>query len=417
MDISTEEFKDKSFAKILSTILISFISLPLIIMGILYFSNEGFKDNANKILSGLPGNIGGYFQTIPTKKEKEELKRKIAQYYINLDEDRIIDKLLIIKGENQQLFNDLVILMSKENANKMKKVKENLEAPKFKKDPFNRILAEIDRENEEKINEMQKYYTSLTLAKAVQEIERTHAANEITTDELIGLFERLKPEQAAEYLFYLDMELGKQIKYRLPNRVLQNIEKKLEESENNRTQLFELASIYENKHITEAVAELGDSNKYSIEQLAVIYKNLTLNKSSKILSNVDDNDFVLALFNEINHLEELQKDKQNISSAIMKGITIYREYNQKIDELSAVYQKTDIEELTKMIETMLKRNEVYQKHTLNESEEIIFTEEQLVVDVLDKLKTNTVAEILKNLKEGDRILLSKKLFITPEMSS
>ncbi len=409
MAISTEEFKDRSFTKTLSIILISFISLPLIIMTIMYFSNEGFKDNANKFLSGLPGKTGGYFQSIPTKEDKEELKKRIAKYYIGLDEGRIVDKLLIVKGEDEQLFNDLVVLMSKENTSKMKKVKEILKGSKFKKDPFNRILAEIDKESEEKIDNMQKYYTSLNLAEAIQEIERTHATNEITIDELTNLFKKLKTEQAAKYLFYLDVELERQIKYKLPKDVLRNTEKKSEELESEQTRLLELASIYENKSIEETVDELGNFDKYNAEQLAFIFKNLTLNKSSKILSNVEDNDFISTLLNEINHLEELQRDKQNTSSTIMKGVTIYKEYDEKIDELAAIYQKTDIEELTEMIKTMLKRNEVYKKHILDDFEEIIFTEEQLVIDVLSRLKANIVAEVLKNLRENDRILLSKKL--------
>lgn len=409
MAIDKEEFKDRSFIKSLSIMLISFISLPLIVTVIIYFSNEGFKDNTNKFLSGLPGKIGGYFQSIPTKKEKEELKKKIAGYYINLDEDRIIDKLLITKGEDEQLFNDLVILMGQENTNKMKIVKENLATPRFKKNSLSRVLAEIDKENEEKIHNMQKYYTSLTLAEAIQEIERTHATNEITPDELAGLFSKLEPGHAAEYLFYLDTELERQIKFKLPKEILRDIEKKLKELENNQIKMSGLVSIYENKSIEESVVELGNFDEYNVEQLAFIFKNLTLSKSSEILSNIKDNNFISTVLNEINHLEELQKDRQNTSSIIMKGITIYKEYDKKLNELTAVYQKTDTAELTKMVGTMLGRNEVYQKHILNDSEEITFTEEQLILDILSRLKTVTVAEILKNLGESDRILLSKKL--------
>src|SRR5690606_2772924 len=130
-------------------------------------------------------------------------------------------------------------------------------------------------------------------------------------------------DEAAKYLFYLDVELERQVKFKLSKEALRNIEKKLEELENNQIKTLELASIYENKSTEEAVTELGNLNKYNIEQLALIFKNLTLNKSSKILSKVDDNNFMLTLLDEINHLEELQKDKLNTSSIIMKGVTIY----------------------------------------------------------------------------------------------
>lgn len=409
MAISEGRSKGGSIIKTLSVILISFISLPLIVMTIMYFSNEGFRDNANKTLSGLPGGLGGYFQSIPSLDEREGLKRDIAKYYIALDEDRIVDKLLIIKGEDKQLYDDLLVLMTRENSSKMKRVKDSLKLSKFTKDPYNRILTEIDKENEEKIDNMLKYYNSLPLAKAVREIERTHASNEITTDQLTGLFSKLKADQAAKYLFYLDVELERQIKFKLPREVLRDIEKKIEELEANEDKLLELASIYENKNLDGALEELGNTNTYNMEDLAFIYKNLSLGKSSKILSKVDDKDFMLTLFDGINHLEELEKDRRNTSSLVTKGITIYKEYDKKIEELVSIYQRTNIEELSKIIETMLKRNEVYRRHSLNEEEEIIFTEEQLVIDVLNRLKANIVAEILERLNENDRISLSKKL--------
>ena len=111
--------------------------------------------------------------------------------------------------------------------------------------------------------------------------------------------------------------------------------------------------------------------------------------------------------NEIKYLEELQKDKKHIIYNY-EGITIYKNYAEKVNELTAIYQKTDVKELTEMFRIMLGRNKVYKKYTLDDSE-IIFTEEQLAIDILNKLKTDTVAEILENLKENDRILLSKKL--------
>lgn len=421
MAVIEEKPKGGSVGKVLLVIFISFISVPLITVSILYFSNRDFKDGTNKFLSKqLPGKTGQYFETIPTVKDEQEMKKNIAKYYITLEEDRIVDKLLIIRGETSLLTNkdrdlheELLSLMYKENRVKAKNVEKKLNEilinSKFEKDPYIRILDEVEKQNNEKIENMQKYYTSLILVEAVQEIERTHASSEITIDELSIIFERLKPEQGAKYLFYLDSELEKQIRYKLSKDVLRNLEKKLEELENNQTKLLELVPIYENKSISESVAAIGNSNKYNMEQLAVIYKNLTLNKASKILSNVDDNDFMLTLFDEINHLEKLNKDRPSTSSTIMKGVTIYKEYNEKIDELVNIYQKTDLEELTKMIETMLKRNEVYKKHVLKASEEIVFTEEQLVIDVLSKLKPNMVANILDDLEERDRISLSKKI--------
>lgn len=409
MAVAKEDVKQRSFAKILSIILIAFISLPLMTMTLMYFSNDGFRDNANKVLSGLPGRLGNYFGSAPTKEEREEIKKNIARYYIDLDQNRIVDKLLIIKGEDQQLYNDLIILMSKENPNKMKNVKEVLKRQDLKMDPINRILSEIDQDREEKINSLSKYYTSLPLAKAVSEIERTYASNEATLDELVIVFENFKADQASKYLFYLDTEIGRQIKYRMSKESLRDVEKKLQEFVANQGLLYDLALEYENKVLDEAILELGNLNTYSIEELAFIFKELSLAKASKILSKVDDNDFMLTLFQEINHLQELENQVPSISPAIMKGITLYKDYDKKINELSSIYEKTASAELAKMLETMLKRNDIYQRHSLSDSEEIKFSEEQLVIDVLNNLKPKKVAEVLENMEEGTRIILSKKL--------
>lgn len=409
MTVSNEQLNKNSIFKTILIIVISFISLPLIILTIMYFSNEDFKDNANKVLSVLPGKAGVYFQSVPTKMEREDIKKDIAKHYITLDENRILDKLLIVKGENEQLYSDLVVLMSKENPNKMKKVKEQLKVLKIKEDPINRILDEIDKESEEKINSLQKYYTSLKLSQAIDEIERTYASNEISIDELVRLFQNLKAEQAAKYAFYLNDDIVKQIEYKLPKDVLRGIEKKKQELKNNQKKLLDLSLEYENKKNEETLMELGNTNQYSMEQLAVIFKGLSINKSARVLSKINDKDFMLTLFDEINHLQYLQKEEPSVSPLIMKGITVYKEYDNKINELSVIYDKTTVEELAKMLEIMLKRNETYQKHDLTEKEQITFTEEELVIDVLKKLKPTKVAEILEMMSENTRITLSKKL--------
>jgi len=157
--------------------------LPLLTMSIMYFSNENFKDNANKVLSALPGNLGNHFQSVPTKDEREKLKKDIAKHYVGLDPNRIVDKLLIVKGEDTQLFNDLIILMSRENPNKMKNVKEDLRLLNLKNDPINRILSEIDKDSEEKINRVNKISEGASSGNEITEeiLSRAEEVKEVST--------------------------------------------------------------------------------------------------------------------------------------------------------------------------------------------------------------------------------------------
>lgn len=409
MATDMKEIKDKSFIKTLTIIIISFISLPILVMGMMYFSNEGFKDNANNILSALPGTVGNYFQEIPTKDERQDLKKSIAKHYVNLDEDRIVDKLLIVKGEDSELYNELIVLMSRENSNKMKIVKDNLKALQFKNDPLNRIMVEIDKDGEEKTNNLTKYFTSLNTSNAIAEIERIYGNNEMSTEELATVFRKLKPEQASLYLFNLDTDISTQIEYKLPKESLRAIEKKKQELEKKREDLFHLSDVYKNTSLEQAIDELGNTKLYNVQDLAFILKELPVTRSSKILSNVDNNDFMLTLFTQIDELERLEKIVPGTSANITKGITVYKEYDEKINELVLIYQKTPVEDLAKILNTMLKRNEVYKKHSLNDLEEITFNEEQLVLDVVQRLKNNVVVELLKKMEERDAIAFSKKL--------
>lgn len=411
MSINKEKSKSKSLIKTISIIIVSFITLPILIASIMYFTNKDFKDSSNQFLSTLPGNIGGYFQSIPTQSEKEQIKKDIAKHYINLDVERIVDKLLIVKGEDEELYNDLIMLMSRENSGKMNKVKENLRLSNLRNDPLNRILNEIDEENKEKISELQTYYTSLNLFEGIKEIERTYSNNEISIDEITNLFQNLDSSTAGEFLFYLDIELSRRIKFNLSDRSIKNIEKELEKIEINNQKLYDLSLSYENKTIEESVNELGNLDTYNLNELAFIFKNLSLSKSSEILSQVDDNEFMLTLLEEINHIQRLHNEDILISPLLTKGISVYREYNNKIIELASIYERTSTNNLVLILENMLDRNEIYKSHTLNDTEEIVFTEEELVVDVLKQLKTTKVAEILERMNENSKSNLSKKLLI------
>ena len=56
--------------KVILILLIMFILIPGLVITGFYFINETFKYRMNAALSDMPGGIGNYFDTIPTRNEK-----------------------------------------------------------------------------------------------------------------------------------------------------------------------------------------------------------------------------------------------------------------------------------------------------------------------------------------------------------
>ncbi|MCC5912028.1 MAG: hypothetical protein JJT76_16535, partial [Clostridiaceae bacterium] len=386
----------KGIVRPLIIILIAFLILPIMTATVMYFSSENFRYTANDFLTILPGNLGEHFRRIPTSQEKENIKLQIAKNYIDLQEDRLIDKLLIIKGEDEDLYNDLLLLLNRENPMKMRSVKEKLRNKQLSTDLLKRLLEEIDSEKEANIKELANYFSSLKMAEAVREIERTFRSNEVSSEDLALAFENFSRQEAASYLMYLDDDLAYRIKRELKVHTMQEIEKEIKTIESRENDLLKMAKTYEKKSLEDQIQDLGNIDNFRMIDLAVIYKNMPIKTSGKILSYVEDGDFISNLYENINMLEVLSNTEENLTVDLAKTIHIHKNYRSKVKELTSIYERMPMNELTNVVERMLRGNNVYQRHSIG-NEEIVFTEEQLVVDVLRQLRPNKVAELMSQL--------------------
>ena len=68
---------------------------------------------ANKYLVNLPGSMGDYFSSFPTKPELDNQKVAIAKYFTEIDTSRASDKLILIKNEDEALYNEIIQMMVK----------------------------------------------------------------------------------------------------------------------------------------------------------------------------------------------------------------------------------------------------------------------------------------------------------------
>ncbi|SES67425.1 hypothetical protein SAMN05660297_00192 [Natronincola peptidivorans] len=410
MTTNLRENDNKGLLKGIIIVIIAFLFIPIMTMLIMYFSNEDFRHSTNNVLSILPGNLGGYFQGQPTKTEIESLKLQIAKYYITFEEDRLVDKLLIIKGEDSNLYDDLIILLSRENPMKMRNVNEKLRSATMQSNSMQRILEEIDEDKITRIDELNQYFLSLKMPQSISEIQRTYRNGELKSEELPVLFEKLPIDISAQYLLYLDPEITEQIMFNLRQTIKKEIEKKMEEIQSRQDEMMRLASIYEKKSLEEQIEDLGNIDRFRQQDLAIIYKNMSIKSGGRILASVEDNDFIAELYENINALELLHGKEAKLAVDLSEAVQIYKNYETKVKELVDVYERMSLQELTNVIQQMIRNNNVYQQYTIRD-EEIVFTEERLVIDVLNRLRPAKVAALLEQLNTQSSVNLSQKFVI------
>ena len=402
------EIKKTSKWKAILAVVLAFLTVPLITFLITYYSNENFRHASNKYLSSFPGIMGRHFASMPTREEEEIIKRQIAKYYITFEEEKLVDKLMLLRNENQQLFNDLIPLLNRENPVKMSKVNDVIRNTDLKSDVLQRILEDMNSDKAARLEALTKYYTSLKQNEAVKEIEKNYRNGDVTQEELTALFSKLQDQQAANLLYYIEGDIQQDILFNMTINKRSDITKKMDALELKHYNMKELAVIYENKNAGELFSEIGSNDKYNSQDLALIYKGLSLKKSADVLAQSADKEFILGLYESISQIEDLLKEDRVLASNLSAAVQVLQNYETNLNELLLVYQKLTPKEMAGLIEQMLKSNQIYQRHQF-ENAEIQFTQEQLVLDVLKRMKPAQVAKILGELSTPRSVELSNKL--------
>ncbi|MGV8146347.1 MAG: hypothetical protein ACLKAK_01695 [Alkaliphilus sp.] len=398
-------------------ILIIIIGVPLSALVITYYTSEEFQYLTNEFMSDFPLGIGEHFSNLPTREEKEQVKLQIAQYYIAMETDRIVDKLTIIKKEDLQLFNHLLLIMDRMNSRKMQEVNEILRSRSLEGNILQRTLQEIYNEEITYIDGVIAHITSLPVSLAIREIENYVNGGKLNSEQLALFFKTLDPQIAAEYLIYLDDSVVFNALRSLSFSHRREIDKIIASNDEKLINLQGIADIYAKGNIDEAIRDLTDIEKYNINDLAIIFLQMNIADAAKILSNTTDNEFILSLFEAIDEREVLNSllfyDDKNFSINLVQAIEAFRNYKVRVNELSQIYEKMQIPEVADLIGQMLRSNQTFKDVELPNGERISFTEEQLVIDILNNFKHSLVASILEELDTRAAVELSQKLITKP----
>lgn len=411
-----EKKKTNVFIAIL-LILVIILGAPLAALTFTYFISEEFQYLTNEFMSEFPLGIGRYFANLPTREEKEKIKLQIAKHYVLMDIDRIVDKLTIIRKEDQQLFNDLLVIMNGMNSRKMQEVNEILRSRVLEGNILQRTLKEIHNEEIAYVDEIIKHITSLPISAAVAEIEKMVVGGKLTNEQLDLFFITLDSQVAAKYLIYLDDKTTFNIMRNLPSTNRNEFEKIIASIDKKYKNLQEIADIYAKGSISEAVNDLTNIEKYNINELAVIFLQMGVKDAAEILVHAADNEFILSLVEAINEREILNslrdEESKSFSKSLVPAIDAFRNFEIRLNELSQIYEEMEVAEVADLMSRMLRRNQIFKQVELPNGERVSFTEEQLVIDILNNFKHNLIASILGELDTREAVELSQKLIIKP----
>lgn len=391
--------------------------IPLILIGvlvttftILYYTNANVSKMTNNMLKKVPI-VGERFEQAPSLKEQEERKNKLARYYLSLDQDRAIDKLIIMEKEDKKLYEDIILKMKKYDLTSTNELVQKIRNQKIKKDILQREIDSIEKEKTLYTKELSKNYTKLGLLGTIKDLEQNIIDLNLNFEEAAKIIENFKPNYSAKILYYIDQNISQSIKDDISQNYLKNIQ--------NQTQIYKkyihdmktLSDIYSNKKIEEASIQLQNKDMYSSQNLGTIFANMDYLRASKILSEFEDSDYLDSVLKEIKIFEELNEEEsiKGISQNINNTLKVLEIYKRDLKTLKSSYEKMDSKDLSDLVNEMTSSKPKYKQYKIDEEKSFKITEEDLMIEVLKQLKPKLLSEVISNLDNQKSAEISRKI--------
>jgi ribosomal protein L17 len=392
--------------------LLAFFTVFLGTTGILYVSSDTFKEATNNLLKQAPGPIGNYFSRFPTESERNEKKVYLSNYYLQLDTDSAADKIYIIKKNDEKLYSDIIKIMNSISPEKTEEIIKKVRNIELRKDLLFSIYDEIQNEKKTKLlNEVERV-EKLDTYLAIKEIKESIDAKKEKLYYYADILSYMDEDKASELLYRLDLDTQNKIIALIDASKLPTIESKIKERELKSSELINLAKNYEVKDSKKAFAELGNTNNYNFDELAIIFMNMSTKKAAEILVKSDDEQFIENLFSAIRKEERFLNNQDGSKTVkIRKYISFLDEYSKNIDELAKIYEKMDSEDVAEIISRLMINNERITLFAVDEQYSHEISDYTIILDVIRSLNKSKVSEILKNLDSRKAAEITEKLVI------
>ena len=415
MDITNNEdnveMKKKKKSKWKLILLIIFVVIPLAIMITLYNNNINFKANINKRLSKMPGAIGEHFKNYPTESEKNVQIEYLSNYFVNLEPNIAADKIYIIKKEDEKLYIDLIRGMNSISTGKTEEVVLKVRNLELRKDLLFSVHDGAQQDEKDNFLSEVSRMERQDILTTILEVEKRFADREF-----LKILNEIKLEKMGEILYYADPDIKNYIvdSFQIDRKI--RIEGILYEKTNEENMLKDIAKLYETKPLEVSLKAIGNIENYPMEKLGTIYKNLSVLKSAELLLNIEDENFVDELFTAIMREEQLTKSNTNITSDISQSIEFLNEYQTRINDLVSIYEKMSPDKVARIVEKMMINTETITSFELNAEEVYALSDSVIIVDVLSKMKNQTLSKVF-DFMEAEKASKITQLLAKPKENS
>lgn len=389
---------------------LSFLVAILFAFLIVYIINPEFKvsaDNAMKkmpLISSIAG-IGDSAQDI------EAQKNDLAEYYLSLDEGRVIDKLMLLKKQDKRLYKEIVQLMKDDDFESTQEVLSEISLKEMKKNALKREIESMKKEKAGDILEKARYYAKVGLLQTVRDIEDDIRMLEIDSTYAASLLQDMKPKYAARVIYYIDVDIKDAVETNLKGDAAQKIKRELLTFEKYIEEMDSMTMLYADKDYNQASLELQDKEKFKAEDVAYIIANMEVVQAGKILACFQDETYANDVIEEINKIKLL--NDQIDTGSLYTTVNVMDSYIGRVAELRESYKKMESTALADIIKNILGRDEIYKEYPVGEGV-LRITQEELLVDILRGLPPKSISKILKELGAQKASELTRKMGLPEE---
>lgn len=391
------------------TVVGALLIAPLVVFGAAYFLSDTVKNTVNPVLSQLPGPVGAFFDSYPTQEETSSQVQAISDYFLSIERDRAVDKLNLIKKEDEALYNEVVKGMLRQNPNEADAILEQLRQANLKKNVLMSTVESIQKERDTALTDRAKYIDSLSMIGALDELHLIINENRDGIRKVSEILEFSADARVAAYLEILRPEDRTQILANFSSEKANTIRSLMSNRENRRMELKNTAQILSTEDAIKLAVTLGNEETYKIEDLAVIYSEMGPVKSGEVLAKVQDQALVFKVLNTVKDQQTLKNGEDKLTEDIQKALKVYKSFDDNIIELNNIFSKLDDQKISEILKRYFQNAGAFKAYPLSNGDEIRISDEDLAVAVLKKMSQKKVAAIIAYFDSTLSSEVSKKL--------
>ncbi|MDM8534765.1 hypothetical protein QUF55_08720 [Clostridiaceae bacterium HSG29] len=395
-------------------LLIVIIVLPIIIFGSIYFLNEDFQLEANRVLADAPGPIGKYFEKMPTESEKQTQIMEISKYMLDIDESRAVDKLEKIKAEDSKLYENIIKYMLRSNPNRTKDVLDVIRNHEINKDLIATTIDEINEEVDSNYKEDATELLNLSLPFAKEEMEKIILSSVNGHLLLTEILKNLEDENIAKLLDALNDEDFNIIINKFSKDHQAKIKKIISNKRARKNDLSSIIQIYKTKNADELATILVKEGQYSMEELVFIYEEIGPKLAGRVLSKIQNEAFSIELTSKIKENQILKTGKDILTKDILKSLKLFSEYDDNLNELTDIYSTMEANKVASVLEGIMRSSRLPEVYTLDNGEVIEIHDEDIAIEIINNFNDAKKGEIISYMTDSMASQVSRKLSIPVE---